>query len=479
MTAVTTSGLAALAAAALACGPADRAVAGAGPAAAHDARRAAPAVLAIEHATLLAMTAGSAPLADTTVIVTGARISWIGPSDRAAVPRDARRIDGRGRWVLPALVDAHVHVENAREGRVLLGDPSIPDDYTDDPDLFLPYVAHGVLQIGNLGAMSEALGQRRAIESGRVLGPHMMLAAMIDGDPPLWPPGASRPAATPEAGRQAVRDAIGEGYDMIKVYSMLEADTFAAVVDEARRRGVKVVGHIPQRGTPVEPFFQPGFTMVAHAEELAFRVGDGSDAEIAAIVAAAARNSTGLISTLTVDHRILEQTLDPSTLRTRPELRYVSPVVRRLWVDHNRYIQSNSPERIAELRRIIALDDRLVRAFAAAGLPVLAGTDTLVSGVVAGSALHDELAALVAAGLTPYRALDAATRAPTAWMGVADDRGTVEVGKRADLLVLDGDPLADITATRRIAGVIASGRWLPRSELDARLAALARRYASP
>ena len=433
--------------------------------------------LAIEHVTLLSMELGSVPLPDTTVIVRDRRIAWVGPSAGAPVPADATRIDGAGRWLMPGLVDAHVHVENPRLLRLMLQEPSIDEGAVADADVLLPFTAYGVTQIGNLAAMSEAIGQRRAIETGAILGPHMMLAAMVDGAPPLWPPGFTRVAATPEAGRQVVRDELAEGYDMVKVYSALAPDTFTAIVDEARQRGVKVVGHIPGRGTPIDPYFQPGFTMIAHAEELAFRAADGSDAEVARMVALAKQHGTGLTSTLTVDRRILEQTLDPTTLHTRPEIATVHPLVRRFWYERNPYVGRNNPGRIAQLEQLVAFNDKLVRAFAAAGLPLLAGTDSLVPGVVAGAALHDELAALVAAGLTPYQALDAATRAPTTWMGVAGDRGTVTTGKRADLLLLDADPLADIAATRQIAGVIAGGRWLPHADLDARLAALARRYA--
>jgi len=436
-------------------------------------------VLAIEHATLLAMSTGSQPMANTTVLVRDQRITWIGPDDQAELPRCTARVDATGRWLLPGLVDAHVHVENPRMMRMLLQDDSIAETAINDADPYLAYVANGVLQIGNLGAMSEAIGQRRAIEAGEVLGPHVMLAAMIDGEPPLWPIGFSRPAATPEAGRQAVRDVIAEGYDMVKVYSKLTLETFTAVVDEARSRGVQVVGHIPGRGTPIDPYFQPGYGMIAHAEELAFRAADDSDAEVARMVALAAQNGTGLMSTLTVDLRILEQTLDPSSL-DRPEVQTLDPLLRRFWFDHNPYVGRNTPERIAQLRGIVAFNDKVVRAFVAAGLPVLAGTDSLVPGVVPGTSLHDELAALVSAGLTPYQALDAATRVPMTWMGASEDRGTLEVGKRADMLLLDGDPLSDIANTRRIAGVVASGRWLSRGELDDRLAALAsRRNAAP
>jgi Amidohydrolase family len=262
---------------------------------------------------------------------------------------------------------------------------------------------------------------------------------------------------------------------MVKVYSQLSLDTFTAILDEARQHGVKVVGHIPGRGTPIDPYFQPDYT-IAHAEELAFRTSDGSDAEVDRMVDLARQNQTGLITTLTLDQRILEQTLDPDTLHTRPEIRMTHPLLRRFWFDHNPYIGRNSPERITQLQNIIAFNDKLVRAFVSAGLPVFAGTDSLVPGVVAGSALHDELAALVHAGLSPYQALDAATRAPTHWMGVDADRGTVAVGKRADLLLLDANPLLAITNTRRIAAVIASGHWLSRAELDQKLNELELRY---
>src|SRR6201999_3860390 len=110
------------------------------------------------------------------------------------------------------------------------------------------------------------------------------------------------------------------------------------------------------------------------------------------------RNGTGLITTLTLDQRILEQTVDRSTLHTRPEVRWVHPLLRRFWFDHKPYFDRNTPDRIAQLRAMVAFNDKLVRAFAQAGLPVLAGTDSLVPGVVLGSALHDELAALVHAG---------------------------------------------------------------------------------
>src|SRR4051812_7139839 len=131
------------------------------------------AATAIEHATVLAMELGSVPLPDTTVIVRDQRIAWLGPARGAPVSSCATRIDATGRWLLPGLVDAHVHIANPRMMRLMLQDPTIREDAIADADLLLPFVASGVLQVGNLAAMSEAIGQRRAIETGGVLGPHL------------------------------------------------------------------------------------------------------------------------------------------------------------------------------------------------------------------------------------------------------------------------------------------------------------------
>jgi imidazolonepropionase-like amidohydrolase len=182
-----------------------------------------------------------------------------------------------------------------------------------------------------------------------------------------------------------------------------------------------------------------------------------------------------LTATLSLDERLLEQTSDPGSLRRRPELRILHPLWRDYVINRNPYAEQSNPERIEHLRKLIDFNRELVRAFVAAGIPVVAGTDSFVPGVVPGYAMHDELAALTRAGMSNRQALEATTRLPCEWLGVLADRGTVEIGKRADLLLLDGDPLADIANTRRISAVIFDGRYLPSEMLDAWLETLAAR----
>ena len=426
--------------------------------------------LIIEHANVIPMTAGSDVVADATVLIRDGRISSITPATEATPSPNAPRVTARGLWLMPALADMHVHLENDRLLRLYTKDASIPTGAVRTADSLLPYVANGVLQIVVLTAMPETIAQRLEVETGRTLGPHIALAAMIDGSPPIWPVGMTRVAATPNDGRQAVRDVAAEGYDIVKAYENLDLDTFLAICDEASKLKMKVVGHLPQNGKRLtKRFFVPGFGMVAHAEEFAQQTNPPATDAISQYAQWAKRSGTWLTSTLTLDQRILEEMTQPETLRSRPEIRYLGAYLRKLTLENNPYLRDLSPARIAYVQRIVDFNDKLIAAFAKAGVPIVAGTDSLVPGVVPGFSLHDELAALAKAGLSNRQALESATRLPAEWLGTIDDRGTVAVGKRGDLLLLEGNPLEDIRNTRRIAGVIVGGRYFSRNELNNRM----------
>jgi hypothetical protein len=430
--------------------------------------------LALEHVNVISMTPGSDVLSDSTVLIRNGRIASIAPT-ADATPVDATRVDARGKWLIPALADMHVHLENDRLLRLYTGDPNIPIGTVRTEDALLPYIANGVLQIAVLSAMPETIAQRIEVESGRALGPHIALAAMIDGTPPVWPIGMTRVAANANDGRQAVRDAAAEGYEIIKAYEKLDLETFLAICDEANKLHLKVIGHLPQNGKGLtERFFVPEFGMVAHAEEFAQQTNPPAIDAISQYAHWAKRSGTWLTSTLTTDDRILEAMLRPETLRSRPEIHYLNRRVQSVALQSNPYLRDVTPERIAYVQRVVKFNNQLIATFAREGVPIVAGTDSLVPGVVPGFSLHDELEALAKAGLSNRQVLDSATRLPAEWLGTIDDRGTVTVGKRADLLLLEANPLTDIKNTRRIAAVIVAGKLYSREELDRRLDALNR-----
>jgi imidazolonepropionase-like amidohydrolase len=434
--------------------------------------------LVIEHVRVLPMTPDATAIDDATVVVTNGRIASISTGAGAIKPRGAKRIDGRGKWLLPGFSDMHVHIGNDRMLRLYLRDPTIADGTVETQDYLTPFIANGVTQVFNLSAMSESISQRSDVETGRVVGPHIANAVMVDGSPPMWPIGMTHVAVTPEDGRQVVRDAQADGYEFIKVYSKLSLETFTAIVDEARKLHMRVVGHIPQREKGItEKFFQPGFDMVAHAEEFAQHTAPPDHAAIPRYVEMSKRNSTWLTATLTLDERIVEVVAHPETLSRRDDLRYLPPVQYQLVVNHNPYVERHDPGLVDYIRRVVAFNLELVRAFDDAGIPVLTGTDSPVPGVAPGFALHDEFEALSRAGMSNQRILESTTRLPAEWLGTLADRGTIETGKRADLVLLDANPLDDIRNTRRISAVLFNGRYLPRAELDKMMAALAARNA--
>jgi hypothetical protein len=239
---------------------------------------------------------------------------------------------------------------------------------------------------------------------------------------------------------------------------------------------MKVVGHIPNafKGKTEEAFVS-NFDMVAHAEEFSKQTDDFSDAQAKRFAQIAKKNGTWLSPTLITIVKITEQVRSLDAIRNLPSLKFVHPLVQSKWLTANSYNNDSSTERIAYFDKLIDFHVRLVKAFKEAGVPMVAGTDAGTSGVVWGFSLHDEIELLVKAGLTSEEALVSATRLPAIWLGIEDKIGTVEVGKYADLVLLDANPLDNISNTRKISGVFVNGQWVNRKKIAALLSDLANR----
>jgi imidazolonepropionase-like amidohydrolase len=412
-----------------------------------------------------------------TVLVRGDSIVAIGTN--VAIPVDAQKIDGRGKFLIPGLHDMHVHLDGTR-GMLAL------------------FVAHGVTTVRNMAGSPRTIALRERVAKGDLLGPTIKTAGpFVDGPRPRWE--ASDVVATPADAARVVGEQAAAGYDFIKVYNGLSLESYDAVIAAARAHDLRVIGHVPF-AVPLQHVLAMGQASVEHltgyaeaierddaptrhakrnAQTLIQRWLYADPAKLANMAALTARSGTWNVPTL-VTAAVYDELWRGQT-PTADDLDTVSPDWRARWDP------KHSPKHLAAAVKAVArkagdksLESELsvVRELVAAGAPLLAGTDTPNPYVVPGASLHQELALFVAAGLTPYAALRAATIDAADFL--KDPRGgRIAVGARADLVLLDGDPFADIHALDHIDGVMVRGSWLGPERLKAVHAELVDRYKAP
>ncbi|MBV8762566.1 MAG: amidohydrolase family protein [Deltaproteobacteria bacterium] len=393
-------------------------------------------------------------LAHQTVLVDGDHIVAVGLVGDVRVAAGVASVDGRGHWLIPGLYDMHVHLNEANDA--------------------LLYVANGVTTVRNMWGGPQQLGWREQARRNDPawLGPSIITAGpIVDGDPPVWP--GSKVVTTPEAAVAEVDAEKAAGYDFVKVYENLTPPVYDAIAAEAKRIGMRFAGHVPQ-SIDVAHAMASGQASIEHLT--GYVRGTTQESQLPSLAAAARSAGTANTPTLIVMQRFAAMD-NPAPLMAQRENRYVSPQTRSTWDPSTdfRLTGSTAAEFAAERTRNV-LRQHLVKLLSDGGAIVFAGTDAPNPFVVPGFALHEELAMLVAAGLTPYQALRAATAVPAEWLG---RRATITPGAPADLVLLDADPLRDIAATRRRSGVLLRGIWFPQPALDAKLEALATAYEHP
>jgi imidazolonepropionase-like amidohydrolase len=411
-------------------------------------------------------------LADQTVVVVDGRIAAMGPDATVKVPRGAVRIDAQGRHLLPALSDMHVHVEGESWNALLSPEALAASKDVPFEDFLFPYVANGVTTVQVLSGTHELLPVRGRIANGELLAPRLVLARMIDGPKKAWPPPLSVWVANAAEARAATLQAKAEGYDKMKVYSFLDKASYDAVIATAREQHMDVIGHIPN-ALSVEYVVDAGQKMIAHTEEVAKHAhGDYSAGRIAYYADRIAKGHVYMTPTLVTTRTILEQLDAPAGLFAQPEAAYAAhPMQTGIWsfIATQLYASIPGPARTRIRDDFEQFQRPLTKVFHDHGGQLMTGTDSLLPRLVPGFALHRELHELVDVGLTPYEALRTSTTIPYEYLGEAADAGTIAVGKRTDLLLVDGNPLADIAAAAKISGVLMRGRWIDKAEIDARM----------
>lgn len=438
-----------------------------------------PKVIALRNVTVIDMT-GAPPKRNMTVVVRGTRISAIG-SNRLRISRGAQVVDGTDKFLIPGLWDMHVHFTRA--------DTTFP-----------LFIANGVTGVRNMGGELEQLLRWGAdVAAGKVVGPRIVACGpIIDGPPPaaFGPTVVVKDAA--EA-RSAVERLKRQGANCVKVYDRLPRDAYFAIIAEAKKMRMPVVGHVPLSLTSVEAS-EAGQRSIEHLgsilescstleselfneERTTEPITDPSDfpRRIAArgtrmldtydaqranqIFAHFVRNQTWQVPTL--EFKWAQTFIDDLFRKGDDRLRYIPESDQQRWSPTNNFFaRYRTPEYISFRQRLWQKELDLVRAMHNAGVPFMAGTDLSGAFVFPGFSLHHELELLVLAGFTPMEALQAATRSPAAFLGELDSQGTIEKGKLANLVLLDSSPLVDIRNTATIYAVVVNGRFFSRTDLN-------------
>jgi imidazolonepropionase-like amidohydrolase len=401
--------------------------------------------LALTHVNIIGM-AGAKPKSDMTVIIVGNRIAAVGKTRELRLPKDAQVINAAGKYLIPGLWDMHVH----------LG----VEEFDRDSNLRL-FIANGITGIRIMAGEPVYHLWRKEADGGALLAPKMFIASQVIGFGGLS--NISRAQS-----REEVRKARRAGADFIKVHDNLSRESYYALVDEAKRLGLSVEGHIPASIRAGEAS-RAGQKSFEHLTGLSPAEPDRATAE--RWFAVFRKNQTWQCPTLIMRHNYAF--LNDNSLASDPRLKYVKPSWKTRWLRMTDEARMWPEAEAAKRREIIRKEALLVGKMQKAGVGILAGTDDANPYVFPGFSLHDELALLVRAGLSPLEALQTATYNPARFFGMLSTLGTVERGKFADLVLLDANPLENISNTKKIAAVITNGRYLQRESLDKILAEIA------
>jgi imidazolonepropionase-like amidohydrolase len=441
--------------------------------------------LVVEHVTVMDGT-GRAPELDQTVAIVGGRITSRGPAGQVKIEKTSRVIDGRGKFLIPGLWDMHVHVAGVS------ADPAW------SRDVLLPLLlANGVTGVRDMGGDLETLlTWKREVESGALVGPHIVACGP-------WLASRGRksseqfPVANADEARAAVRELKQRGADFIKIISLPSREAFFAVADESRKQAISFVGHLPldvdateASGAgmhSIEHLFYSSFSLSLSTQqaELRKRLSDAQKARDYpaqekvtddAQASYSPEKAAALWQTLKKNHTWITPTLASLDISSHPQswdpndlgLAYVPPDLAKQW--RTASSEKSGIERAAWMQRQASNDSKLTGEMHRAGVSLLIGSDSLDPFVFPGDSLHGELEQVVRAGFTPAEAIQAATRGAAQFLGREKDFGTIEVGKAADLVLLDANPMENIANSRKILAVIYNGRLLDRTALDAMLA---------
>src|SRR5688572_1044993 len=420
-----------------------------------------------------------------TVVVRNGTIVEIGDARRIKVPANAQRVDGTGKFLIPGLSEMHVH---------LFTDDEFPDELADDE--FKVMIAHGVTTIRLMTGTPEQLVLRQKSNREEILAPTIYSAS-----PQLTGRKSSNAyVVTNEVEAQAaVRKSKQDGYDFIKVTTFLKPEVYEAIIDEARKQNIRVVGHADSRSVGLQRALKAG-QQIEHLDsyleallpETAPVKGSVSDLyvytpknwesidyldekkipELARLTVTA---NPFVTPTLHLFKFTFGKGRTEESFKAQPDIRFYPQKTVDAWTRASkRYLSTAAP--IEKREKYIRVRNEIVKAIYDAGGKIMAGSDTPEWLMLYGHTLHLELIDLRDAGLSNYAALQSATKNPAMFLGLSDQAGTIATGKRGDLVLLDANPLEDIANTQKRAGVMIKGQYFTQAEMNRWLDEIAPRF---
>jgi len=414
-------------------------------------------------------------LENQTVIVTDGVIQSISDAATTAIPGHLARIEGTGRYLMPGLADLHIHLRHEDE--------------------LVNYLAWGVTTIMHLGGSVETgrqlLEYKHQVKNGSRLGPNIYTTERtFDGDPALS--SSAHPLGNAEDARRAVRNLKADGFDIIKIYNEISLPVFQAIVDEADKQGLAIVGHIP-RSFDALTSLAGGQDAIAHTEELFFTYFEGPRStedmqrqyqpdldRLPALIEVLVDNNVAVMPDLSFTFADMIMWDDLDNLWNDPEFPYLQPGIGAMWQAGNINRRDNIENFVIREQWKYTLMQKLTVKFQDADILQVIGTDASLPGLFPGKAAHRELTELVKAGLSNFEALAIGNKNAGEFVRRYIDEdvrvGQIRPGYRADLVLLDDNPLEDVRNARTVSAVAVNGRFTDKSELDERRAAFRARY---
>ena len=396
-------------------------------------------------------------LTDQTVIVSGGRIVSVGPASEADIPDGAVLVDGDGEYLMPGLAEMHGHIPP----------PTESEEFTESV-LFM-YLANGITTVRGMLGYDGQLELRNRASSGELIAPNLYLAGpSFNGDS----------VESPEQAAEKVRTQVGEGWDLLKVHpglTLAEYDAMAATADEL---GIPFGGHVPADvglAHAIEMGQQTIDHLDGYVEYLNGGLGPLADAEVADIVERTRAAGVWVVPTMALWETIMGAR-SVEALTAYPELGYMPPAMRAQWARQHeaRLAAPGFDPDVA--RRIVDNRMRILKALGDGGVRILMGTDAPQQFSVPGFSIHRELAVMAEAGMSPYEILKSGTANVGLYFQERDKFGTVVEGGRADLLLVERNPLEDVGNLKYRSGVMVRGLWLPEDAIQQRLARIAASY---